>query len=401
MTNYLIVGNGVAGTTAAEEIRNYDPSGKIMILTDEDMAFYSRIRLPEYIAGEVAEERLVVKNPGWYADLRIDLSLNTKIIAAEGQNKRLIAQNGQVFPYDVLLIATGSRSFLPPVKGMERKGVFALRHIVDAREISAWAGQGKQVVLIGGGLLGLESGNALRKLGKKVTVVEFFPRLLPRQLDAPGAAKLQVLMEKMGFEFRLGAKTLEITGSGAVGGVILEGGERLPADMVIISAGVRPNLDVAGFFGLDADKGIKVDAHLKTSRADVFAAGDAAEFNGMVYGIWPAATDQGRIAGANMTGQTLVYGGTPMSNKLKVVDIDLASAGNIDADGKMESVVVGKENIYKKIVFDGNTIAGCILLGETTGFNQIVKAMADKKDVSAVKEEILTQGFDYQSLKFS
>ena len=398
MTAYLIVGNGVAGTTAAEQIRKQDQNGTITLLTDEDMPFYSRIRLPEYIAKEIPEDQLVVKKENWYKDLSIDLVLNSRIEKADAGGKTLIDENGRKYAYDVLLVATGSHSFLPPIKGLEKSGVFSLRNVKDARNILSHAEKIQDVVLIGGGLLGLESGNALRKLGKKVTVVEFFPRLLPRQLDVPGAGRLQAIMEEMGFTFRLGAKTSGIAGDGRVKEVLLEGGELLKCGMVIISAGVRPNMEMAGLLGLDADKGIKVDGNMKTSAADVYAAGDVAEYNGMPYGIWPAATDQGKIAGDNMAGVASTYSGTTMSNKLKVVGIDLASAGNIDAEDKMEAKTMTAENIYKKMVFEGNKIAGCIMLGNTRGFNRIVKAMSDRRDVSAVKDEILAEGFDFKTL---
>jgi nitrite reductase (NADH) large subunit len=396
MTRYVIVGNGVAGTTAAEEIRKHDKNGSVTIVTDEDLPFYSRIRLPEYVAGEVEEDRLLIKKPAWYEKLKISLKMNTKIIGADSRNKILMGSGNEKISYDVLLIASGSHSFLPPITGLDRQGVFALRNISDARQISKWAQTVERVVLIGGGLLGLETGNALRKLGKKVTVVEFFPRLLPRQLDTPGAKRLQSMMEKMGFEFRLGAKTKEIAGDESVNGVILEDGELLPAGMVVISAGVRPNMELGEFLGLEKDKGIKVDERLRTNGPQIFAAGDVAEFNGMPYGIWPAATDQGKIAGANMVGETVDYRGTTMSNKLKVVGIDLASAGNIDADEQMTSKIVKSDDQYKKIVFEDNKIAGCIMLGDTRGFNRVVKAMTEKKDISAVKEDILSEGFDYQ-----
>jgi nitrite reductase (NADH) large subunit len=246
------------------------------------------------------------------------------------------------------------------------------------------------VVLIGGGLLGLETGNALRKLGKKVMVVEFFPRLLPRQLDLDGANRLQGIMEGMGFSFRLGAKTEEIMGGDQVRGVRLEGGEELSAEMVIISAGVRPNLEMAESLGLDQDKGIVVDEKLRTNQADVYAAGDVAAFKGMPYGIWPAAMEQGEIAGVNMAGGDKVYGGSTLSTTLKVVGIDLASAGNIDAENKFESKVFTDEKVYKKIVIEDNKIIGCIMLGDTKGFNKIKKMMSEGRDISQEKDAILS-----------
>ncbi len=348
------------------------------------------MKLNELISGEMPEQKLMMKKEEWYKEQRIDLKLKTRIEGAEPGEKVVITKDNKKLPYDRLLIAAGSHSFIPPMKGADKPGVFALRSVQDARDISTWAKGIQDVVLIGGGLLGLEAGNALRKLGKKVMVVEFFPRLLPRQLDGDGAKRLQTIMEGMGFSFRLGAKTQEIVGEGKVKGVLLEGGEKLPAEMVIVSAGVRPNLELAKALNLKHDKGIIVDERMRTSLPDVFAAGDVSEFKGIPYGIWIAAMEQGQIAGANMAGGDAVYKGTVMANTLKVVGIDLASAGNIDVDNKLESRIVTDSKAYKKLVFENNQIVGCILLGEIKGFPKITKMMADKQDVSQIKDKILS-----------
>jgi nitrite reductase (NADH) large subunit len=390
MTRYLIVGNGVAGTTAAEHIRKQDGQGSITMVTDEAFPFYWRVRLIEYVAGDITEQNLVARKDEWYKERNIELKLETRVRDVDRAKKEAIFDDGQRTAYDRLLIAAGSHSFIPPIKGSDKKGVFALRSIQDARDIVSWAKGIQDVVLIGGGLLGLEAGNSLRKLGKKVMVVEFFPRLLPRQLDVAGAKRLQAIMEGMGFAFRLGAKTREIAGEDKVEAVLLEGGETLPGRMVVVSAGVRPNLDLAKALSLDHDKGIKVDERMKTNQPDIFAAGDVAEFQGIPYGIWPAAMEQGRVAGINMAGGEVLYKGTVMANTLKVVGIDLASAGNIDVENKLESRVVSDDKAYKKIVIENNRIAGCIMLGETKGFNRITKMMADQQDVSGIKDKILS-----------
>ena len=389
MKRYLIIGNGVAGTTAAENIRKVDQEGSITIVTDEDLSFYYRVRLPEYISGEVAEGDLVVRKEAWYEERNIKLKTNTRVVGADPSKKVVFTGDDQNLEYDALLVATGSHSFIPPIKGADRQGVFALRSMQDARDIAAWAEGIHGVVLIGGGLLGLEAGNAIRKLGKKVMVVEFFPRLLPRQLDAAGAGRLQGIMEEMGFSFRLGATTQAIAGEGPTEHVLLEGGEQLPAEMVVISAGVRPNLELADILGVAHDKGIQVDEHLQTNQAGIYAAGDVAEFGGMPYGIWTAAMEQGKIAGNRMAGGDMAYAGTVMANTLKVVDIDLASAGNIDAENEFESRVVEDGQVYKKIVIQDNHIIGCIMLGDTKDFNKITKAMSEKEDVSKTKDQIL------------
>ncbi|MBW2028155.1 MAG: NAD(P)/FAD-dependent oxidoreductase [Deltaproteobacteria bacterium] len=386
MKRYVIIGNGVAGTTAAENIRKHDRDGSITVLTDEDTPFYYRIRLNEMISGDITEKDLIARKTEWYESEKIGMETNRRATGADPERKILLAQDGQQLPYDILLIATGSHSFVPPIKGADKRGVFTLRSIQDARDISAWAQTAEEVVVIGGGLLGLESGNALRKLGKKVTVVEFFPRLLPRQLDTDGARRLQGIMEEMGFTFRLGAKTREITGEEKASEVRLEGGETLAADMVVISAGVRPNLELAEPLALEKDKGIKVDDHMRTNRPDVFAAGDVAEFKGIPYGIWPAAMEQGKIAGVNMAGGDLTYSGTTMSTTLKVVGIDLASAGDIDAENKFESRVFTDGRTYKKIIIDDKRIVGCIMLGDTKEFSRITKMMSEERDVSELNK---------------
>ena len=391
MANHLIIGNGVAGTTAAENIRKLDKAGKITIVTEESTPFYYRMRLPDFISGDLAEDKLSAKKDQWYKDQGIELKLETRIQGADPGKKTVSTQSGLQIPYDRLLIATGSRSFIPPMKGSDKKGVFALRTIQDARDIVAWAKNIQKVVLIGGGLLGLEAGNALRKLGKNLTVVEFFPRLLPRQLDVTGGGRLQKIMEGMRFSFRLGAKTQEIKGEDRASGVLLEGGELLPAEMVIVSAGVRPSLELAKALNLDHDKGVKVDEQMRTNQSGIYAAGDVAEFKGMPYGIWTAATEQGQIAGTNMAGGNALYKGTVMANTLKVIGIDLASAGNIDAENKLVSKVLTDEKAYKKIVLENDQIVGCIMLGDTKGFTKITKLMSEKQNVSQIKDKLFSE----------
>jgi len=384
MKKYLIIGNGVAGTTAAEYIAKSDEQARITIVTQENTPFYSRIRLHEYIAQETTPEQLIIRKPEWYAKRGIDLRLNTRIIQADINQKAVWTKSGRAFNYDRLLIATGSRSFTPPIQGTDKQGVFTLRTVEDADAVIDFAATAKRVVMIGGGLLGLECGNALRKRGLQVTVVEFFPRLLPRQLDSEGADRLLHLMTKMGFNFRLGARTKKIYGDNRVTGVQLENGEDLPTDMIIISAGVRPHLELACDLDLDYDKGIKVNEYLQTGQPDVFAAGDVAEFNGTVYGIWSAAMEQGRFAGINMAGGQTVYTGSIMNNTLKVAGIDTASGGNIDAGNSLESRIFSDETIYRKIVIDHDRIVGCIMIGDVSGFNTILKAINEKTPCSEI-----------------
>jgi nitrite reductase (NADH) large subunit len=381
MNTYLIIGNGVAGTTAAENIRLNDTKGEITIVTDEDLPFYYRVRLPDYLGGVVTESELIAKKDAWYDEKKISLQLNTRINGANPDKKHLLTVEGATLAYDRLLLANGSHPFIPPIKGSDTKGVYVVHTLHDVRQISQAAEKISNVVLIGGGLLGLETANALQKLGKNITVVEFFPRLLPRQLDNEGAARLQHFFENLNFTFKLGAITREITGDKRVKQVVLENGTVLPTEMVIISAGVRPTLDLAKMLGLKTDKGVIVDKFMQTSQRGIYAAGDVIEFEGKTYGIWPAAMEQGKIAGLNISGGKTSYEGTILANTLKVAGIDLATTGEIDAENRYESKIVAYEDIYKKVVIDNGRVIGCIMLGDRKNFNRINKAITSGEDI--------------------
>ncbi|SMC96336.1 nitrite reductase (NADH) large subunit [Desulfocicer vacuolatum DSM 3385] len=374
MTSHLIIGNGAAGTTAAEQIRKHDPHAEITMITKESLPLYSRIRIPEFLSGKIQEQALIIKDLPWHEQRNINLITETIVSQINYKNKTAVSQEGTTFSYDTLLLATGSNSFIPPVKGSDKKGVFTLRTAADARALAAIDTNEKEMVLIGGGLLGLEAAAAMVSKGKRVTVVEFFDRLLPRQLDNEGAKRLQVLLENMGFAFRLGEITREICGKDRVEGVTLKSGETLKAHAVLFSAGVRSEMSLVADSGIETDRGIVVNEQMETSLTGVYAAGDVAQFDDINFCIWPEAVEQGRVAGINMAGGQATFKNIPPSNVLKVAGIALASAGNIDVEGKMHSDIVATDTTYEKIVKnDDGTIIGCIMLGDTTSFNKILK----------------------------
>lgn len=377
MKRYVIIGNGAAGTTAAETIRKTDPQADIVLLTQERLPFYSRIRLPEYAAGKITEKDLIIKDLAWHETNRIRLYTETRAVSIDLKGKQVLTAGGQTFAWDKLLLAMGSHSFIPPVEGSKKSNVFALRGVDDAKKLLDLGDAVEDVVLIGGGLLGLEAGAQILNGGKRVTVVEFFDRLLPRQLDTEGAGKLQKLMEAMGFSFRLGEVTEAIVGDNdRVEGVRLKSGDTLKADAVLFAAGVRSTLDLVAGSDIKADRGILVNERMETSIPDVYAAGDVAQFNDINYCIWPEAVEQGRVAGLAMAGGEAAYISHPPSNKLKVAGIALASAGDIDVENRQAQEIVSTDTVYRKLVrnTDGNLV-GCILLGDTRDFNTLVKQM--------------------------
>ena len=378
MKKYLIIGNGVAGTTAAGEIRKNDPDGLITMVTKEKIPFYSRIKLPDFVAGLVDKKDLIIKKDQWYEDNKIDLKTGITITGIDPSKNRAVDHKGNVSAYDSLLIATGSNPFIPPVKGSTKENVFSLRSFEDATDIVKAAESTENLVAIGGGLLGLEAAHALIKRGINVIVVEFFDRLLPRQMDSEGAQLLKEMLEKQGFEFRLGAKTNQITGEKIAAGVELESGEVLKADMVLFSAGVRPDLDLPVKSGLETDRAVVVNSRMETSFENIYAAGDIAQFEKTNFCIWPEAQEQGRVAGANMAGGSEEFKTIVPSNRLKVAGIDLASAGDIDPENILESEIEKNDGIYRKIVKKNGEIVGCIMLGSTAGFSDLVRQIAKK-----------------------
>jgi nitrite reductase (NADH) large subunit len=400
MNRYVIVGCGAAGYAAAETIRKVEPGSEIRMFTKEANHYYYRPALPEYLSGEKEIRKFTLHDGAWYEKNRIDVHLLTTVDRVDPVSRTLTTTDGRSFSYDRLLLATGGNATVPSVKGVENDGVFTLRSIADADAILKHAEASKSLVLIGGGLLSLEAGHELLKRGLKVTVIERNERLLPRQMDPAGAQLLQRKMEEMGLVFELGEQTREITRQDGRLVVSLESGKSLDGDMVLLSAGVTPELTLAKNLGLAIGRGVQVDDRLRTSIADIYAAGDLIEHRGRYYGSWPAAMAQGRVAGANMAGQETLYEGTVFTNKLKVAGIDLVSMGNIDAAGKEKCLITtdDKQSVYRKLVVAENRLDGAILYGNVHGEKEIYGAIEEHKDVAAAKKVIEEEGFDVSKL---
>jgi nitrite reductase (NADH) large subunit len=398
---YLIVGDGVAGARAAIKIRETDPKGEIHIFTEEAHPFYYRVRFPEFVAGEVTIKDITIHTKEYYQGKNISLHLEDPIVEVRLGKKEAVSRKGGSYSYDLLLTSTGGNAFVPPIQGVEKQGVFTLRTMKDALEMKEFSTKVRQAILIGGGLVGLETGGAFLRRGVKVAVIEYNPRILPRQMDEEGAQILQTKMEGMGFSFFLNGQSDEILGKEKVEGVRLKDGRTIEGQMVIISAGVRPNIQLAKGIGLETKNGIIVNDRLETKNEGIFAAGDVAEHRGRVYGIWPAAQRQGEIAGINMAGGNAIYEGTVVSNTLKVVGIDLTAAGEIDAEKKLECVVRSDREkcVYCKVTFKEDKIVGCILLGDVKGRAEILNAIENKIDVKEMKDSILKEGFNSKKLK--
>ncbi len=373
---YLIIGNGVAGVEAALSIRKNDPEGEITIVTASPYHYYYRPKLIDYLAGEITVEKFTLYKEDFYAKQRIAVELKKTITAIDSRAHKVFAKDGTSYSYDRLLLTTGADPFIPPIQGASLPGVFTFRGISDADAIMRYCDGIDNLVVLGGGLLGLETAFAMKRFAKNITVIEFFEWLLPRQLDKTGGVILQAMLEKKGLRFELGESVDEIIGSNKVEGIRLKSGKPLPADAVIISAGIRPRLDLPKSAGLTTGRGIIVDDHMKTSVDDIFAAGDLIEHDGCMYGIYPAAREQGKVAGLNMAGIITSYRKTVPSNTLKITGIDLYSAGEFNKADAI-SYTCALDGSYKKFI-EQNGPLGVIILGDAEAVKLAQKVMEGK-----------------------
>jgi len=363
---YVIIGSGVAGMTAALDLAKRDDA-EIDLYTDDKHTYYYRPQITNFLAGVLPLDRVLLRQLDWYEQKGIRMHLQTPVARIEPAEQQIVLENGSAVPYDRLLVTTGSYPFVPPIAGADKEGVFTIRTVSDALAIQDYAKACKKAVVIGGGLLGLEAARGLNGLGLDVTIVEFFPRLMPAQLDEEGAAILRDFVESQGYHVFLGASAQEILGPGKAEKVLLKGGQELEADIVIIATGVRPNISLAKDAGLEVDRGLIVDAQMRTSAPDVYAAGDVASFEGRLWAIVPIAQAQARVAAANMAGEAVFYEEVPPSTTLKVVGIDVNSFGEAQPkeDGFEEIRHADPENrIYNKIVLRDGRIVGAIVIGD-------------------------------------
>jgi len=378
---YLIMGNGIAGLAAAREIRAHDEKGTIIMISSESTLTYYRVKLTEYMSKEFTDEELLVSKENWYQDKNIKVILRKLVEDIDITNNKVRLDDGQEISYEKLLIATGSRPFIPPINGKYKEGLFALRTLKDLHYIKEYLKSCNDVSLIGGGLLGLEAAWALKELDKKVNIIEFAPYLLPRQLDKEISDKLEKKLSEHGFKIYLSSQAEEILGDGAVTGIRLNGERKLESEAVLVSSGIRPNLDLVRDTEIEYNRGIIVDKHLKTNIDNIYAAGDVVEIDGMVLGLWTAGNEQGKIAGANMVGKELEYNQPKIFTTLKIGNIELFSAGIIDDFDRVHEYKDDERDIHHKLFTRDNKIVGAILFGDLKEMNTIRNAVISNTSI--------------------
>ena len=385
---YLIIGNGVAGMTAAEEIRKQDEDAQIKIIGDERALTYYRVKLSHFISKNFEVKELLIHDENWYQEKNIELLLGESVKSIDPKAQKVILENGKEVRYHKLLLANGSSSFIPPVEGVKKEGVFALRSLKDLEEIQAYLMDCKEVAVIGGGLLGLEAAWALKERGLRVNVVEFFPYLLPRQLDPELAGYVKEQLEQKGLKIYLAAETQEIIGKEKVEGVALKDGKVVPADMVLFSTGVKPNTAIIEGTDIDKNRGIKVNAFMETSVKNIYAAGDVAEFEGIAMGLWSVASDQGKLAGRSMVGIKEAYTLPQPATLLSIGGFNVFSVGEIDKE--KQGLPYREGAVFHKLFLENGKLVGGVLAGDIKNMAVLKKAVNAKTVLTTFLEAGLT-----------
>lgn len=361
MYDYLIIGNGIAGLAAAEEIRKNDENGNILIVSKEEIPTYWRTRLSALIAKDFDKDDIYVKKEAWYQEKNIEEKLDTEVEKLDLENNKAILADGEEIEYGKVLLATGARAFVPPIKNVESKGVFAIRSLDDLISFKEYAADKKEVVIIGGGILGLEAAFSVKELGKEVSVIEASDYILNRQLDHELSKKLEKSLNDMGIKTFTGKATEEIlTNDGKVSGIKLSNGEEIKADLIMVQAGVRSIIDLAKNSNLEVDRGIIVNDNLQSKKENVYAAGDCAQIGNFTIGLWTASQEMGKIVGRNMTGAKETYEKPKPFSTLMIGNIKVFSAGMTSGEGIEEMKAEKDGNIYKLFKKDGKFVGGIL-----------------------------------------
>ena len=392
----VVIGNGMAAMRTVEELLKLAPDlYDITVFGEEPHPNYNRILLSQVLAGEQTVEQIVLKGRDWYAEHSITLITGSPVVKIDRRQRRVETADGHRADYDRLLVATGSRPFILPIPGNDLEGVLGFRDIADVEAMIAAAARYRHAVVIGGGLLGLEAANGLQRRGMQVSVVHIAPWLMERQLDEPAARLLQHSLEEKGLKFLLQRQTEALLAgeSGRVCAVRFKCGETIPADLVVMAVGIRPNTALAESAGLHCNRGIVVNDTLQTvTDPRIYAVGECVNHRGIAYGLVAPLFEQAKVCANHLAEYGIArYTGSMTSTKLKVTGIDLFSAGNFMGGEGCEEIVFqdAGRGCYKKLVLKDNRLVGSVLYGDTLDGAWYFELMRDGTDVSAYRDRLM------------
>jgi nitrite reductase (NADH) large subunit len=364
----VIIGNGMAAARLVEELSKR-ALGRyaIAVIGEEPKLAYNRVLLSSVLAKEVSHGDIELKPAKWWRDRGVTLLYGQSVVSIDADIRRVRLANGATLPFTQLVLATGSRPIRLNAPGMDLPGVMTFRDLGDVAAIEAAAANKAKVVVIGGGLLGLEAAYGVAKAGAQVSVIHLMDRLMERQLDARASAMLKKAVEDKGIAVYLNAETTGIKGEKQATAVVLKDGQEIAADLVVVAAGIRPNIDMARTAGLDIGRGIVVDDHMQTSKAGIHAIGECAEHRGIAYGLVEPAYEQARILAIRLAGETENYPGSVLATNLKVSGVNVFSAGDFLGAAGTEQILLSDPGLstYKKLVIAGNRLIGAVLFGDT------------------------------------
>lgn len=387
----VIVGKGMAATRLVDEL-SQRALGRysIAVIGAEPRLAYNRVLLSPLLAGEIGEPEIELKPAAWWRARGVSMLYGKPVTTIERAAKTVTLADGLTLPYGKLVLATGSRPLVPPVPGFELPGVATFRDTADVEAMRAYAERGARVVVIGGGLLGLEAAYGLARAGGKVTLLHLVDRLMERQLDAEGAGLLAAAMAQRGIQVRLNASTKGFAGKDRVEAVELADGTAIPADLVVVAIGVRPNIDLANAAGIATNRGIVVDDHMASDDPSIFAIGECAEHRGQVYGLVEPAYQQACVLAARLAGTEAGYAGSLLSTNLKVSGVGVFSAGEFEAGDGAEIVVLRDRSsgVYRKFVLRQGRLAGCVLVGDTSGALFYLGLIRSQQDISPIRADL-------------
>jgi nitrite reductase (NADH) large subunit len=389
----VVVGNGMAGMRTVEELLKLAPDlYDITVFGAEPYGNYNRILLSPVLAGEKSVDDIILNPRDWYADNGIRLQAGDPVVAIDRQRRVVRSQSGFEAGYDRLLIATGSKPFVVPVPGHELPGVIAFRDIQDVETMLAAARSHRHAVVIGGGLLGLEAANGLMRQGMSVTVVHVTDSLMERQLDRSAAALLQQTLERKGLRFLLNANTVEIVGPDRVTAVRFDNGAEIPADLVVMAVGVRPNIELAKQAGLHCERAIVVDDTLQSYDPRVYAVGECVQHRTATFGLVAPIWDQARVCGAHLAGAGhRCYVQSATATRLKVTGVELYSAGDFIGGPDSEDLVLRdpRRGVYKRLVIEDNRVIGAVLYGDVKEGAWYFELIQNRTDISPLRSQLL------------
>ena len=379
---YAIIGNGAAGISAAEAIRERDKTGSIYMISNEEYPSYNRPMLTKSLAAGLEAEQIAVKEASWYEENNVYQMLGKNVTGIDTQKKEIYTADGAKFKYTKLIYALGSECFIPPIQGAEQPEVIAIRRLSDTRKVTELLPQVKEAVVIGGGVLGLEAAWELKKAHCKVTVLELAPRLMGRQLDEGAGEMIKAVSEAQGIAIHTGVQIEAIEGDGHVTGVRLGDGRVFPAQLVIVSCGVRANTAIAKAAGIETDRAVVVNSRMETNAADVYACGDCAQYQGVNYAIWPQAAEEGKVAGANAAGEALEYAGVPAALSFHGMNTALYAIGDNGSNPDLVYRTVEFKDTarkqYEKYYFRNNRLCGVILIGDVSRMAELTEAVGKR-----------------------